>query len=108
MVPPRKTLTVLSDEENRKVKLLAADVICAARAPLPKLVIPQACRNFRVVATRLLGDLYPASSQLRGEQGPVVLYFTLEKAKGRASHIEVMGSSCPRDSTKPLCSTSRA
>ena len=72
------------------------DAACSARAKLPALDTPANCK-YEVVKPVTIADYYPEPSQDAGEEGPVVVEFTLSGKAARPTDVRaVAGSMFPR------------
>lgn len=72
------------------------DANCTPRAKLPALDTPANCK-YEVVKPISIADYYPEASQDAGEEGPVVVEFTLSGKAARPTDVRaVAGSMYPR------------
>lgn len=92
VVLPKQSRNVMNDRAKPAVSLTAATVDCHARAQRPRLNVAKEC-SFQVLDAPPLQAFYPAAARRLSEEGPVDLQFTLEKTRGHASAISVVGSS---------------
>jgi TonB family protein len=74
------------------VSITAHDAQCKARPPLPPLVGTRECMP-HLVSGGNLAEYYPPASRRLGEEGPVMVQFTLDRAEGNPVNVEVVGSS---------------
>lgn len=68
------------------------DAQCSVRAKLPALDTPANCK-YEVVKPISIGDYYPEPSQVAGEEGPVVVEFTLSGKAARPTDVRAVASS---------------
>jgi TonB family protein len=68
------------------------DAACTARPKLPALDTPANCK-YEVVKPISIGDYYPTASQDAGEEGPVVVEFTLSGKAARPTDVRAVASS---------------
>ncbi len=68
------------------------DAKCTPRAKLPPLDTPANCK-YEVVKPITIGDYYPTASQDAGEEGPVVVEFTLSGKAARPTDVRTVASS---------------
>jgi TonB family protein len=72
------------------------DANCTPRAKLPALDTPANCK-YEVVKPISIADYYPEASQDAGEEGPVIVEFTLSGKAARPTDVRaVAGSMYPR------------
>jgi TonB family protein len=72
------------------------DAVCTARAKLPSLDTPANCK-YEVVKPISIADYYPEASRDAGEEGPVIVEFTLSGKAARPTDVRaVAGSMYPR------------
>ncbi|HKU16837.1 MAG TPA: energy transducer TonB [Steroidobacteraceae bacterium] len=68
------------------------DAACTARAKLPVLDTPANCK-YEVVKPVSIADYYPEASQDAGEEGPVIVEFTLSGKAARPTDVRAVASS---------------
>jgi TonB family protein len=68
------------------------DAACTARAKLPALDTAANCK-YEVVKPVSIADYYPAASQDAGEEGPVIVEFTLSGKAARPTDVRAVASS---------------
>jgi len=68
------------------------DAACTVRPKLAALDTPANCK-YEVVKPVSIGDYYPVASQDAGEEGPVVVEFTLSGKAARPTNIRAVASS---------------
>lgn len=68
------------------------DATCTPRAKLPALDTPANCK-YQVVKPISIADYYPEASQDAGEEGPVIVEFTLSGKAARPTDVRAVASS---------------
>lgn len=68
------------------------DATCTPRAKLPELDTPATCK-YEVVKPISIADYYPVPSQDAGEEGPVIVEFSLSGKAARPTDVRAVASS---------------
>lgn len=92
VVPPGSTRALLTTLLPGEVAVSSSTATCEEREPLGPLEVPAEC-HFQIARPVSVSDYYPTLSRRLGEQGPVALHFVLAQKEGKATNIEVIGSS---------------
>lgn len=96
LVSGRGTFVLVESLAKLGVDAQTFDATCTARPRLPPLDTPANCK-YEVVKPVSISDYYPESSQDAGEEGPVVVEFTLSGKAARPTDVRaVAGSMYPR------------
>ena len=92
LVSGRGTYVLVESLAKQGVDAETFDAKCTARAKLPPLDTPANCK-YEVVKPITIGDYYPTASQDAGEEGPVVVEFTLSGKAARPTEVRSVASS---------------
>lgn len=92
VVEPKARKSVLSDTSKPEVKATSHGVECLVRPALSSSKLTPDCKP--TLTKKPTGGIdYPAESRLAGEEGPVMLEFSLTSKEGPPTDIVVVGSS---------------
>lgn len=92
VVEPNARKAVLADNTTPDVKVESYGVECAVRKPTDDSKLTPNCKP--TLTQKPTGSIdYPPESRLAGEEGPVLLEFTLTDEEGPPRDIVVVGSS---------------
>jgi TonB family protein len=92
LVSGRGTYVLVESLAKVGVDAETFDAKCTARAKLPPLDTPANCK-YEVVKPIAIGDYYPTASRDVGEEGPVVVEFTLSGKAARPTDVRAVASS---------------
>lgn len=92
LVMPRTTRIIAAGLALDTVNASVFDATCNARAKLPPLSTPAACK-YKVEKPVAIGDYYPNSARAAGEEGPVTVEFTLAGPAGTPKNVRAVASS---------------
>jgi TonB family protein len=96
LVSERATFVIVESLAKQGTDAESFDASCMPRAKLPPLNTADNCK-YEVVKPISIADYYPAASQEAGEEGPVIVEFTLSGKAARPTEIRaVAGSMYPR------------
>jgi TonB family protein len=91
VIEPNTRRTVLGDTTAPNVKATSHSVNCVARRPLDNSKLTPECKP--AFTSKPTAIDYPNESRTAGEEGQVVLEFSLSNKEGPATDIKVVGSS---------------
>jgi TonB family protein len=91
VIEPKTRRTVLGDTTTPDVKATSHSVDCVARKPLDNSKLTPDCKP--TFTDRPTAIDYPNESRTAGEEGQVVLEFSLSNKEGAPTEITVVGSS---------------
>lgn len=92
LVPERSTYVVLDSLSKQGVNAKTFDMDCKPRAKLPPLATAANCK-YEVIKPIAIGDYYPATARQGGEEGPVVVEFTVDGKNTRPTDVKAVASS---------------
>jgi TonB family protein len=92
LVSGRGTFVLLESLAKQGVDAETFEANCTPRAKLPPLDTPANCK-YEVVKPITIGDYYPAVSRDAGEEGPVIVEFTLSGKAARPTDVRTVASS---------------
>jgi TonB family protein len=92
LVTSRGTYLLVESLAKQGVDAETFDAQCKVRPKLPPLDTPADCK-YEVVKPISIADYYPAASQDAGEEGPVVVEFSLSGKAARPTDIRAVSSS---------------
>jgi TonB family protein len=92
LVTGRGTYMLVESLAKQGVDAETFDAQCTARPKLPPLDTPANCK-YEVVKPVSIGDYYPTASRDVGEEGPVVVEFTLSGKAARPTDVRTVASS---------------
>ncbi len=92
LVSGRGTYMLVESLAKQGVDAETFDAQCIPRAKLPPLDTPANCK-YEVVKPISIGDYYPTASRDVGEEGPVVVEFTLSGKAARPTEVRTVASS---------------
>lgn len=92
LVPERTTYVVLDSLAKQGINAKTFDMDCKARAKLPPLSTAATCK-YEVIKPIAIGDYYPATARQGGEEGPVVVEFTVDGKNSRPTDVKAVASS---------------
>ena len=92
LVSGRGTYVLVESLAKQGIDAETFDAKCTPRAKLPPLDTPANCK-YEVVKPITIGDYYPTASQDAGEEGPVVVEFTLSGKAARPTDVRAVASS---------------
>jgi TonB family protein len=92
LVTGRGTYMLVESLAKQGVDAETFDAQCTPRPKLPALDTPANCK-YEVVKPISIGDYYPTASRDAGEEGPVVVEFTLTGKAARPSDVRAVASS---------------
>jgi TonB family protein len=83
---------VVASLAERGVNAATFEAQCTVRPPLPPLSTPSTCK-YEVVKPISISDFYPPAARRAGEEGPVVVEFTVPGKAGNPTDVKVIASS---------------
>ena len=92
LAPGRGTYVLVESLAKLGTDAETFDARCTPRAKLPALDTPANCK-YEVVKPISIGDYYPEASRDAGEEGPVVVEFTLSGKAARPTDVRAVASS---------------
>lgn len=92
LVAGRGTYLLVESLAKQGVDAETFDAQCKVRAKLPPLDTPANCK-YEVVKPVTIADYYPEAAQDAGEEGPVVVEFSLAGKAGKPTDIRAVSSS---------------
>lgn len=92
LVSERTTYIVVESLAKRGTDAESFEARCTPRPKLAALDTPAGCK-YEVVKPVLIADYYPPASQQAGEEGPVVVEFTLSGKAARPENIRAVAGS---------------
>lgn len=96
LVDERSTFVLVESLAKLGTNAATFDARCTPRPKLPPLETAEGCK-YEVVQPVSIADYYPPASQAAGEQGPVIVEFTVTQQPGRPQDVRaVAGSMYPR------------
>jgi TonB family protein len=91
VIEPKTRRAVLSDNASPNVKAISHSVDCVVRPPLDDSKLTPNCKP--TFTTKPTGIDYPKASRTAGEEGQVILDFSLNDKPAAPTDIKVVGSS---------------
>jgi TonB family protein len=92
VVSAKQTRAVVTSAAPREVAAKTFDAQCTARAPLPALDTDASCR-YEVVQPVSISDYYPDDARKAGQEGPVVVEFSVGNKPGNPKDVKAVASS---------------
>jgi TonB family protein len=92
LVSGRGTYVLVESLAKQGVDAETFEAKCTARAKLPTLDTPANCK-YEVVKPITISDYYPPASRDAGEEGPVIVEFTLSGKAARPTDVRTVASS---------------
>jgi TonB family protein len=92
LVAGRGTYVLVESLAKQGVDAETFEAKCTARAKLPTLDTPANCK-YEVVKPITISDYYPPASRDAGEEGPVIVEFTLSGKAARPTEVRTVASS---------------
>ena len=92
LVSGRGTYVLVESLAKLGVDAETFEAKCTARAKLPALDTPANCK-YEVVKPITISDYYPPASRDAGEEGPVIVEFTLSGKAARPTEVRTVASS---------------
>jgi TonB family protein len=92
LVSGRGTYVLVESLAKQGIDAETFEAKCTARAKLPALDTPAGCK-YEVVKPITISDYYPTASRDAGEEGPVIVEFTLSGKAARPTDIRAVASS---------------
>jgi TonB family protein len=92
LVSGRGTYVLVESLAKQGVDAETFEAKCTARAKLPTLDTPANCK-YEVVKPITISDYYPPASRDAGEEGPVIVEFTLSGKAARPTEVRTVASS---------------
>jgi TonB family protein len=92
VVSEKSVRAVVVSLATRGVNARTFEAQCTPRAPLPPLSTPSNCK-YQVVKPVSISDYYPPLSRRDGEEGPVVVEFSVGEKPASPSDVKVVSSS---------------
>jgi len=92
LVSGRGTYVLIESLARQGIDAETFDAQCTPRPKLPPLDTPADCK-YEVVKPVAIGDYYPTASRDAGEEGPVVVEFTLSGKAAKPTEVKTVASS---------------
>lgn len=92
LIAGRGTYLLVESLAKQGIDAETFDANCTARAKLPALDTPATCK-YEVVKPISISDYYPTASRDAGEEGPVIVEFTLSGKAARPTDVRTVASS---------------
>jgi TonB family protein len=92
LVSGRGTYMLVESLAKQGIDAETFDAKCTVRAKLPALETPANCK-YEVVKPITVSDYYPPASRDAGEEGPVIVEFTLSGKAARPTDVRTVASS---------------
>jgi TonB family protein len=92
VVAGKSARAVVTSLAARGVDASTFDAQCKVRAELPALSTPATCK-YQVIKPISIGDYYPDTSRQAGDEGPVVVEFSVGDKPANPTDVKVVASS---------------
>jgi TonB family protein len=92
LVDERSTYILVESLAKLGTNAETFEAVCKPRAKLPPLKNAEGCK-YQVVQPVSISDYYPPGSQEAGEEGPVVVEFTVTQKPGRPTDVRAVAGS---------------